>query len=162
MATAEPFDELYVGWFDRIHAWVRARVADRTQVEDLTQEIFLAIFQSRASFTGRSDFDAWVFGVARNVLRSHRRAERRRAERDVAPSDESSPTLEDQVRARRRLAVLVEALRETRAADAELFAAHFVDLVPVRELARRSGRSRHALRSSLYRVRRRLERGELG
>jgi RNA polymerase sigma-70 factor (ECF subfamily) len=159
MAPEEAFEELYAAWFDRIHAWVRARASDRTRAEDVTQEIFIAIYRSLGSFEGRSDFDAWVFGVARNVLRSHRREERRRAEGETAVRMEAPPTPEDHLRASRLLDALVAGLREVGATQAELFRAHYIDDVPLRELARRSGRSPHSLRSSLYRIRGRLVRG---
>jgi RNA polymerase sigma-70 factor (ECF subfamily) len=152
------FEVFYVTWFRRIHAWVRRRAADRGDAEDLTQEVFLAVLQSLDSYSGEADFEAWVFGIARNVVRSHARVARRRAARELAPPGDAPPTPEDDLRARRRWEALVDDLREIGSGHAELFASHFVDRVPVRELARRSGRSRHALRSNLYRIRRRLER----
>jgi RNA polymerase sigma-70 factor (ECF subfamily) len=151
------FEAFYATWFGRVHAFVRRRGVDRGEAEDLTQEVFVALLLGLGAYSGDGDFEAFVFGVARNVVRSHARGARRRAARPPAPPGDDPPTPEEQLRARRRLEALAEELRQIGAAQSDLFAQHFLHRVPVRELARRSGRSRHAVQASLWRVRRRLE-----
>ena len=62
------FEAFYATWFARVHAFVRRHGVERAEAEDLTQEVFVAVLLSLASYTGQGDFEAWVFGVARNVL----------------------------------------------------------------------------------------------
>jgi RNA polymerase sigma-70 factor, ECF subfamily len=52
--------------------------------EDLAQETFLEIHRSRRSYRPPRPVRPWVFGLARNVLRRHRRAAWRRQRREGA------------------------------------------------------------------------------
>ena len=76
-ATAE-----FVGRFaDPVHAYVRQRLAPRTDlVDDLVQEVFLAALKGLSSFAGRSSLKAWLLGIARHKVESHYRAHLRRFE----------------------------------------------------------------------------------
>ncbi len=65
-------------------------VGDRTLAEDLTQEVFLRVFQGLPGFSLRSRFTTWLFQVAKNrVLDELRAAERR--PRVLAPLEETAP-----------------------------------------------------------------------
>lgn len=76
-ATAE-----FVGRFaDPVHAYVRQRLAPRTDlVDDLVQEVFLAALKGLSSFAGRSSLKAWLLGIARHKVENHYRAHLRRSE----------------------------------------------------------------------------------
>jgi RNA polymerase sigma-70 factor (ECF subfamily) len=58
--------------------YVLRMVGERTLAEDLTQDIFLRVFQGLRGFSLRSRFTTWLFQVAKNrVLDELRSAERR-------------------------------------------------------------------------------------
>ncbi len=58
--------------------YVLRLVGDRSLAEDLTQEVFLRVFQGLPSFSLRSKFTTWLFQVTKNrVLDELRSAERR-------------------------------------------------------------------------------------
>ncbi len=56
--------------------------------QDLVQDTFLEIHRSRHTYLPPLPVRPWVFGIARNVLRRHRRAEGRRWRREEAASRE--------------------------------------------------------------------------
>jgi RNA polymerase sigma-70 factor (ECF subfamily) len=158
--NAEAFEALYARYFRRVYQFAARRVASRTDAEDVTHETFLELLRSRARFDGRSGLDSWVFGVARNVLREHLRADRRRDARELVAGLPSEPATPEAELAAQRLALAVS--RELGAADAwqrEVFRLHYLEHVPVREIARRTARSRHALGASLDHLRTRVLRG---
>ena len=79
------FDEYY----ERLHAFMRARVRDDALAEDLTAEVFVDAFRGLPRFQWRGKpFGAWLFKVARNRLRMHFRTESRRpdATAEIPPS----------------------------------------------------------------------------
>ena len=86
-ATAE-----FVGRFaDPVHAYVRQRLAPRTDlVDDLVQEVFLAALKGLPSFAGRSAIKAWLLGIARHKVENHYRVCLRRAE-TMSDFGEDSP-----------------------------------------------------------------------
>ena len=65
-----------------VHGYLRARLTRSADVEDLGQEVFLRVYTAKAA--PRSDtplrMRPWLLGIARNVLREHVRASRRRRE----------------------------------------------------------------------------------
>lgn len=61
----------------RVHRLARRYARDGSDAEDLTQEIFVALFRSAGSFRGEASLATWVYRVALNhALRHHDRWQR--------------------------------------------------------------------------------------
>lgn len=73
-AVAAPtFERVYAECFDVVwRALRRLGVAD-AQVADAAQDVFLRVHCHLPTFEGRSTVRSWVFGIAVNVAREHRR-----------------------------------------------------------------------------------------
>jgi RNA polymerase sigma factor (sigma-70 family) len=70
------FGEIYQRHVDRIHRYLSRRIGTAL-ADDLAAETFLAAFRSRHSFDpATGDVLPWLFGIATNLLRRHRRHER--------------------------------------------------------------------------------------
>jgi RNA polymerase sigma-70 factor (ECF subfamily) len=67
-------------------------VGDRALAEDLTQEVFLRVYQGLPSFSLRSRFTTWMFQVTKNRVLDELRAVERRPRTVVAIED--APSLE--------------------------------------------------------------------
>lgn len=67
-------------------------VGDRSLAEDLTQEVFLRVFQGLPSFSLRSRFTTWLFQITKNRVLDELRASERRPRTLV--SVEETPKLE--------------------------------------------------------------------
>ena len=63
---------------------------DRTLAEDMTQEVFLRVFQGLPSFSLRSKFTTWLFQVTKNRVLDELRARERRP-RSVCSLDDIAP-----------------------------------------------------------------------
>ena len=61
------FDLLYTRYFPRVFSFVARRIANRADVEETVQEIFLAVFSSLGSYRREASFASWVLGIARNT-----------------------------------------------------------------------------------------------
>ncbi len=79
------FERLYRSHVGRIHAVVFRLVADPAQAEELTQDVFVRVWQRLATFRGESTFGTWLHRLAVNVVLSDRRSAWRRMKR-VTPS----------------------------------------------------------------------------
>jgi RNA polymerase sigma-70 factor, ECF subfamily len=62
-------------------------VGDRTLAEDLTQEVFLRVFQGLPKFSLRCRFTTWLFQVTKNRVLDELRANERRPRAAVALED---------------------------------------------------------------------------
>lgn len=81
MADDEQLAALYDVHVDRLYGYLRARVANDHDAEDLTAETFLRAFgglpQFRARHAGATS--AWLFRIAHNLLHNFHRQQRRAA-----------------------------------------------------------------------------------
>lgn len=130
----DPLAELFGGLFeahhDEIHRYVASRLgrgpAD-DRADDLAAETFLVAFRRRDTFDGPAEHRrAWLFGIATNLIRRHRRDEERRYRalgRAVghAPVDDGDPggtdRVVDRVVAHGVQPALADALRTLNPAD---------------------------------------------
>ena len=72
-----------------VYNYVLRMVGDRSLAEDLTQEVFLRVYQGLPRFSSRSKFTTWLFQVTKNrVLDELRAAERRPRTAAVEIDDE--------------------------------------------------------------------------
>jgi RNA polymerase sigma-70 factor (ECF subfamily) len=67
--------------------YVLRLVGDRSLAEDLTQEVFLRVFQGLPRFSLRSKFTTWLFQVTKNRVLDELRASERRPRALVAIDD---------------------------------------------------------------------------
>src|SRR5262249_38392249 len=73
------FDRLVRDHHTRVYGYLRVRLFERSDVEDLPQEVFIRAYQSQARFDVQTMARPWLIGIARNLLREHiRKAKRRR------------------------------------------------------------------------------------
>ena len=70
--------ELFARYFDAVYRFFRNKVDDAA--EDLTQQTFMGLVQSRDRFRGDASFRTYLFMIARKRLYSHLRKNQRRSE----------------------------------------------------------------------------------
>ena len=73
-----------------VHNYVLRLTGDRTLAEDLTQEVFVRVFNGLPKFSLRCKFTTWLFQVTKNRVLDELRARERRP-RAVCSLDEMAP-----------------------------------------------------------------------
>jgi RNA polymerase sigma-70 factor, ECF subfamily len=73
LGSDEAFSALFERYKSQIFGYFSRRVVDRSQAEELTQDTFLAILEARARYQPSALFRTWLYAVALNILRAHRR-----------------------------------------------------------------------------------------
>lgn len=73
------FEELVESTMPDVWRFVRRRTASATDADDVTAEVYATAWRRRADLPEPDARRLWLFGVARNVLANHRRADTRRA-----------------------------------------------------------------------------------
>jgi RNA polymerase sigma factor (sigma-70 family) len=111
-SISEPraFGLVFERHFGAIHRYLRRRLDDREAEEAAAQTFFVA-FDERGRFDhGRGDARSWLFGIATNVARRHRRGEVRelraiaRLDGDAGGADDGAESRLDAERLRGALA----------------------------------------------------------
>lgn len=143
-----------------IYGYLRARVSDANDAEDLTQDVFLRLYQGRARLGNEVVLRAWLIGIARNVLREHARSQSRRKEvawTELCLEIEAMSPLEDpdDDTALQRLPACMESLGDSARAALDL---HYQSQLRVAEIAQRFKRSEGAVKLLMFRARQALRR----
>lgn len=77
MATELSFDELYETFADSVFGYIARRLGSQL-AEDLTSQAFAEAWACRGQFdASRGSLQGWLFGIATNLIRLHRRQEYR-------------------------------------------------------------------------------------
>ena len=63
-----------------VYGYLRARLSEPADAEDLCQEVFLRCYLGREKLARATAVGSWLIGIARNLLREHVRRQHRRRE----------------------------------------------------------------------------------
>lgn len=158
----DAFDELVRRHQGRVRAFLAARLARADDVDDLAQDVFIAVFRSADRFDGRDAVWPWIKGIATHILQGHLRSRYRDRLRPVERLEETIDQLgaaamealdDDDERVLGALGACLETLSpEAR----ELVRRRYADGAAVDELARELRRKAHSLSVTLLRIRRAL------
>lgn len=81
------FSELYRAHAGRVYALCLRLEGDVQRAEELTQDVFVRVWERLASYRGESAFSTWLHRLAVNVVLGHRRSAWRRAKRVMTTAD---------------------------------------------------------------------------
>lgn len=94
MSQPDAFAAIFDRHFDAVHAYLARRIGT-TRADDLAASAFTVAFERRGRFHREAtSARPWLFGIATNLLRNERRAEKRALEAlaRLAPSEVAPPS----------------------------------------------------------------------
>ncbi len=124
------------------------------EVEDVTQEVFLAVFQRLGDYDPERPLRRWLFGFARRVAADHRRQARHRHEvlDDLPETPDRGPGAEAALSDRSDRRVVLRALDVLDQKSREVFVMYYLDDCTTPEIAADQGESDDAVTSRLRRA----------
>ena len=152
---ADAFQALYREHVGRVHAVCLRLARDRSAAEELTQDVFVRLWERLRSFRGESAFSTWLHRLATNVALMAQRSRGRR-ERRVAPVADpavydrgTAPRAGEGLDLERALTLLPPGARE-------VFVLHDVEGFGHAEVGRLLGIAEGTSKAQLFRARRLL------
>jgi len=145
----EAFAQLYEENFDKIYRYVVLRIGNKTEAEDMTQQVFLNALKSISSFKWKGvPFSAWLFRIAHNQVVDYLR---KKAKQAIAPLDESlaSSNSPPELVAERNLNIeqLLLATKRLTPAQREVISLRFTGELPIAQVAKVMGKSQGAVKA---------------
>jgi RNA polymerase sigma-70 factor (ECF subfamily) len=154
----DAWEHLYRWTYPRLFAYARRRVPSDHVADDVVSETMLRAVDKLPSFTWQgAGFDAWVFGICRNVvLEQHRHSGRERPHDDVEPSVGPGPGPLDELVASEERHLVQAAFARLSSADREVLELRVVAGLSAEGAAEVLGRRPGAIRMAQSRALRRL------
>lgn len=142
------FAKIYESYFDKIYRYLVLRIGDRTEAEDLTQQVFIKVVQRIGSFNWRgAPFSAWLFRIAHNQMVDY---VRQRSKRQPLTLDESVVGQDDPQRTlevRLDLERVLKAAKKLTRAQQEVISLRFSADLSTREVAKIMNKSEGAIKA---------------
>ena len=155
------FQELHARYSRQILHYV-ARRLNGSDAEDVTQEVFLNVYRSIASFRGESSLGAWIYGVARRTVASrfkrrvlplHSLDDLPGFEEGLEPRLQHTDHPESLLQLAERMDRMQRAFGRLSEEQWQIFRMRHLEGRPIREIARDLNKTEDAVKSNLYRAR---------
>ena len=134
MNTAE---QIYLQYHDKVRAYVRGKIQDPHDVEDLVSAVFMKIVQKLDSYDpAKASVSTWVYTITRNTVTDHFRTRRTLMALEDYMADEAPEELNDGV-----LDSLADALLALKEKERSLIVLHYYTGHTLKEVAEMMGMS---------------------
>jgi RNA polymerase sigma-70 factor (ECF subfamily) len=161
------FAELYECYYGKILGYVYRRTLDAAMAEELTSNTFFKALRALRQYDHRGHFGAWLYRIATNEVRAHRRTASRRREAGVRWQEELGRVRfacrgpegdEDAEEKMRAFARLHEALRRLPEVYQVVISLRYFEAMPYAQIAEVLGRRLGTVKSLIHRGLERLKR----
>jgi len=133
---------------------------DRSDAEEVLQDVYLKIFEGKARFEGRSTLKTWLFAVIRKTAAGHRRTrwlwERRTIASDTTHVEDGRESSEHQLIHTERSAALLHAIARLARKQRQVIELVFYHDMTIEEAAEVAGTSLGTARVHYHRAKKRL------
>jgi len=145
----EAFAQLYEENFDKIYRYIVLKIGNKTEAEDMTQQVFLKALQSISSFKWKGvPFSAWLFRIAHNLVVDYLRKKAKQATTPLVESLASSDSNPELI-AEQRLNIeqLLSVTKRLTPAQREVISLRFAGELPIAQVAKVMGKSQGAVKA---------------
>ena len=130
-----------------------ARPAD---IDDLLQEVFLALYRNWPTLDTTHSLRPWLFGVAFRVVRTHRRRRSRETPFAALDPEDGAPSPEGWLEGQQSLALLSAALQHVPVERRSVVIKHDLEGIEIIDIARQLSITKFGVYARLYKGRKEL------
>jgi RNA polymerase sigma-70 factor (ECF subfamily) len=134
---------------DYIHRTLRGLGANRSDIDDLVQEVLLVMWRRRASYDAQRPLRPWIAGIAFRAVQEQRRRTARELLVDAPDMLADVPSTDEQMEAAQTRQLVYEALSRVPERQRIVLVMHEIDGQPIRDIAHALGIPRFTLYSRL-------------
>jgi RNA polymerase sigma-70 factor (ECF subfamily) len=153
------FEQVFAAHVSLVWRALRRLGVDPTDIEDVSQEVFVTVHRRLPSFEGRSSLSTWIYGICVRTAAVHRRSRRRRREDvvdEVPDPGQHAPQL-DAIARRQTFAVVDEVLDGLDDDKRAVFVLYEIEELPMKEVADAVGCPLNTAYARLYAARKQFE-----
>lgn len=151
------FQALYDRWVVRVYQYFFHRTGEAASAEDLTSQLFLALYQALPRYQHYGHFPAWLFTIARNLSKEYYRKSRREVPLEMALQVHSNSDPPAEYALTDEIYALIKLVRSLPEKDQELIRLRYVAELNFSDMAILLNKREAAVKKSLYRLQARLQ-----
>jgi len=141
--------QIYEDNFDKIYRYIVLKIGERTEAEDMTQQVFLSAMKSISSFRYKGKpFSAWLYRIAHNQVVDYWRKKSKRAtvplNESIQASGSNPEKITENVLDIEQLAMAAKRLTK---AQQEVISLRFAGEMPIAQVAKTMGKSEGAIKA---------------
>ena len=129
--------------------FLRCRVRDAEETQDVYQEVFLALHRARHTYEPTRPLEPWLFSIARHIVADHERRRRSRRAREVLVDSPPDASIDSDGHLKPQLEQAIRGLSPDQRQALELVR---VDGLSIAAAARRAGTTTGALKVRAHRA----------
>ena len=141
MNKADVMENIYLEYKEKVFRYVRAKVENAADAEDVTSEIFLKIQTSLGSYDEeKATLSTWIYTITHNAVCNYYRAASQRAlplDENVlcSDTDDVMTEIENEI-LKEKLAIALETLSER---EQDVIVLYYYHEIPLRDIAIKMG-----------------------
>ncbi len=145
---------------DMLFALTMGMLKNREEAEEVSQDIFVKIFNALPKFQQKAKFSTWMYRIAYNECISHLRKQKPHtlSVENISPSAfaEKEDSTDEADETERKYVLLKQAIEQLHETDRGLVHFFYFDNLPVNEIAQITGLSVSNVKTKLFRIRKKL------
>ena len=145
------FTVLYERHHVRVYRYLLGRIGNVDDAQDLTSQTFLTAMESLPSYSGKSPFVGWLFGIARHKLGDHLRSKRPLTELEENKLMDDKPSPDEAANHQLELALVARKLQTIAPDRAEVLSLRLFAGLSVAEIATMLDKKEPAIRMLVHR-----------
>lgn len=153
------FEELYWRYAAKIYQFVRYRTNNNTDAQDLVSDIFTKVLSKLDTYDPQQSFSTWLFTIARHSVIDFWRTQRATIDLDII--GEVVAAVESPAHKIDTDLAIEQVMSKLSAEETILVTLRFVDDLSYKEIAKITGKSEVALRSTFHRLKQVFNQPEL-
>ncbi|MCM8541724.1 MAG: sigma-70 family RNA polymerase sigma factor [Lentisphaeraceae bacterium] len=155
---SEAYRLLVRRYTQNVRFYLAKRLSDHHEIEDLTQDVFVAAYQSLGNYDPeKKNFNGWLHTIAHNKLMSHLRKHYATTKRDLVLESQILDQCDNTEPPEELIDKMKKCLSKLPESAQQLIKSRYFTTEPVMLLAERLGSSENAISSKLFRIRKNLK-----
>lgn len=138
--TAEDKERLYVEYHGKVLSYIRSRVFNASDVEDLCEDVFMKAFSAADSYDiTKAAPGTWLYSITKNTVIDYCR--RFQPTKEIPEEISDGCLTEDSIVNAEMLEELAAALKKLPVEQTDVIVLHYYDNLPLTKIARLLGKS---------------------
>ncbi|MBM3239914.1 RNA polymerase sigma factor [Candidatus Poribacteria bacterium] len=160
------FSTLMTKYKSLLFSYVRRKVGDNDDAEDITQEVFVKVYRALPNWQPRASFQTWLYTIARNRCTDYHRARTRRQFQSLDDDEEFTltPPATDIYSDPEKMAeeselgrIISEAIEQLSPKQKEVFRLHHYQGLQIKEIAETLGMADGSVKVHHHRAMKKLK-----